>query len=229
MYEKLKVGRYIRIPNVPITPHKTVVGLTNFIRLSPSHLLLEESDKVKTAISVKLPGQLAPSDDIRKIRVSDVSVGAPAGSKAHRVFRFLHYIPGEVTCCKIQGADVLTGPMSGCPLTRFTWGGAVYAGHVGTDGDSPANTAQAKATWNNFANANQNIQMAGFNPYRGWPGAFPTALPNVSEAVRIYGVITPTDFYSVVCYQQTSDKDLFRIAGVKRIPNLPLPQLLNIT
>ncbi len=63
-------------------------------------------------------------------------------------FTFLKYCAGEVTTCALAGG-VLTGPMSGCYLFRYTGpNGKPSVAHVGTDvtPESPG-TIRAKAIW----------------------------------------------------------------------------------
>ena len=145
MIEKLIVGRFIVLQVPPIGVTAPLAGVAGFLVQPAIFLTLEESQKVRGVG-----------------KVSDVAQGV--GAKAHRNFRFLYWLPGSVSCCRMMGADVMTGPMSGCTLTRFTRGGWTYAGHLGTDTDSVANTTAAKNAWNNFANANPGDVLGGFNP-----------------------------------------------------------------
>jgi hypothetical protein len=71
----------------------------------------------------------------------------PAGTAWQ--FTFLKYCAGEVTVCALAGG-VLTGPMSGCYLFRYTGAsGKPSVAHVGTDNtpDDPG-TIRAKEIWN---------------------------------------------------------------------------------
>ncbi len=66
-------------------------------------------------------------------------------------FAFLKYFGGAVTVAPIAGG-VLTGPMSGCYLFKYTEGGQQHLAHVGTanseDSDASIN---AKSAWRTFA------------------------------------------------------------------------------
>ena len=62
-------------------------------------------------------------------------------------FTFLKYWAGEVTTSALAGG-VLTGPMSGCYLFRYTHAGRPSVAHVGTDTTpDSAGTVRAKAVW----------------------------------------------------------------------------------
>ena len=94
------------------------------------------------------PGALAPKPG--QTTMANLQVGPdprnPAGTAWQ--FAFLKYCAGEVTTCALAGG-VLTGPMSGCYLFRYSSGGGNSVAHVGTDNTptSPG-TIRAKAIWN---------------------------------------------------------------------------------
>src|SRR5437016_5586767 len=46
-------------------------------------------------------------------------VRAGTGLKAHRNFKWLPWLPGAISEVALVGADVLTGPMSGCWLVTY--------------------------------------------------------------------------------------------------------------
>ena len=81
--------------------------------------------------------------------------GAPAVANYHRTganwnFTFLNYCPGDVTVAPV-GGGVLTGPLSGCYVFRYTEGGVPKVAHVGTaDAQSDARSIKAKADWMQF-------------------------------------------------------------------------------
>ena len=98
-------------------------------------------------------------------RVSGFNAGA--SSDAHRNFLWLPYIPGFVSETEQINLPVVTGPLSGCPTTRYLRGGAYYVGHPGTV-DDPANaqTIAAKGFWNGYAATLGAHQRTGCNVAR---------------------------------------------------------------
>lgn len=160
-------------------------------------------------------------------RVSTTSVGAHA--KERRNFIWLPWRKGLVSEVRPNGCDVLTGPMSGCMILRYTKNGEQYTGHVGTDSLSPENTAQAKAAWNNFAATAPAGSATGFNPSEYWTGHAP-ALTKLAFGFKIFALVTGTgDFYSVFTWA-LRDKNKpgvmgtqVQVAAVRREPNT-LPQ-----
>jgi len=79
----------------------------------------------------------------------------PAPASYHRTgaswnFTFLNYCPGDVTVAPV-GAGVLTGPLSGCYVFRYTEGGVSKVAHVGTaDTQADARSIKAKNDWMQF-------------------------------------------------------------------------------
>jgi hypothetical protein len=74
------------------------------------------------------------------------TVQAGVGPKAHRNFKWLPWLPGAISEVALIGADVLTGPMSGCWLVTYRKpNGVPHAGHLGTDIASPVRTAAVNA------------------------------------------------------------------------------------
>lgn len=157
--------------------------------------------------------------------------------KIHRTFQWLTYVPGEVSFCQLvpgaQGFDVLTGPMSGCYVTAFKRGETVYVAHVGTDiALGPEKNEAIKESWNVFARNNPDDVIKGFNPVTAWTGPFPKSDPkNEDPRPTIWGLVTatvPYDLYSIVLYQQKSDRMLVRIAGIEKVPSASKNQLENL-
>jgi hypothetical protein len=65
-------------------------------------------------------------------------------------FTFLKYVPGAVTIAPLPG-PVMTGPMSGCLLCKYTHNGRQHLAHIGT-GDTPQSpeTIAVKTAWRAF-------------------------------------------------------------------------------
>lgn len=79
-------------------------------------------------------------------------------------FRFLWYVPGHVTDCGLTD-PVLTGPMTGCYLFRFTQAGQTRVAHVGTNlTPTDAKSLEAKAYWAKFLMGGGASNVVGANP-----------------------------------------------------------------
>jgi hypothetical protein len=60
-------------------------------------------------------------------------------------------------------------------------------------------------------------QFSGFNPLRGWVGAYPPARPG-EAAVKIFALVTNTgSFHTIVCYPQLAAGNTVRVAGIQQI------------
>lgn len=97
---------------------------------------------------------------------------------------------------------MITGPMSGCIVTRYTRGGAVYVGHLGTDIANPAADRLVKTTWNAFARQPAS-SVTGFNPLDGWPtDDYPKPKLSKNEGkIEIFALVTSTGaFYTFACW-----------------------------
>jgi hypothetical protein len=72
---------------------------------------------------------------------------APAPGAAPWMFAFLRYVAGAVTTCTLAG-PVMTGPMSGCYLCRYTQNGQQRLAHIGTaHSETSEDTVAVKAAW----------------------------------------------------------------------------------
>lgn len=88
--------------------------------------------------AVYLGHPVAPSG---KIQVQPAA-GAPPWN-----FAFLKYMTGTVTTTRLVGG-VMTGPMSGCYLCKYTQAGTPKLAHIGTAHQSDTeDSIQAKAAW----------------------------------------------------------------------------------
>lgn len=95
-------------------------------------------------------------------------------------FDFLVYAPGFVTTASLAN-PVLTGPMSGCCLCKYTEAGQQYIAHVGTE-DIPtsAGTIRTKQGWANYV---EGIEYGVSNVSGDYPAAyFPDTYVNSIEA-----------------------------------------------
>lgn len=225
MYKKLITGRVIDFsrpywPGVPPAP--TIPA--QFVKQPKQFLNIQESAKVRS-----------PSSNTKRT-TSQVVAGQHA-NKAHRTFGWLTWLPGSISYVNMAGFDVLTGPMSGCDLVMFRQGGKVFAAHLGTDVGATAANAAVKACWNNFAQANPNDVIGGFNPFIDVNYWIPPRKGDDAIGPPIYyGVYTTNHtFYTLVLYpQKTSATNsaphptLRRIAGIRKIPSKSVAQLQNL-
>ena len=80
-------------------------------------------------------------------------------------FRFLKYWPGAITRCPLGPHGVLTGPMSGCILSRFNNNGVPSVAHVGTDQAADnANTIAVKIDWTAYMASKPGGNFVGRKP-----------------------------------------------------------------
>jgi hypothetical protein len=139
-------------------------------------------------------------------RISDFKAGA--SGDAHRNFLWLPYIPGVVSEILQGNLPVLTGPLSGCPVTRYLRGGQYYVGHVGTaDDPNSQQTTDAKKHWNKFAKKLAAHARAGCNVFRDLQAG--NQIANVAPshagdgALKFWAIVMPNgDFYGMGAYSQ---------------------------
>lgn len=202
---KLIVGRCIQI----ITPAQTNLGAAahGFQRLNATMLHINES---KIASRIFGP------------RTSTVGGGHIA--KAHRNYQWLEWRPGFVSEVVEAGIDVLTGPMSGCWITRYMRLGVQCVGHVGTEHSATStNSIAAKNAWNVFRPGAVGA-VTGFNPFNDWQGAYPAMNHGTDGAPKIFALVTAGGmFYSIFTYPLLAAPTTVRIAGIQQIAStLPL-------
>lgn len=154
-------------------------------------------------------------------------------AKAHRNYQWLEWVKGMVSEVPQNGVDVLTGPMTGCFITRYTRNGVTCVGHVGTSNNSAdQDSIDAKAAWNGLV-AVGGTNATGFNPFRDWMGALPPPLAG-EGAPKFFGLVTAAGtFHNIFTYQlqgaynplgQATLPTTIRIAGIQQSPNsLPNP------
>jgi hypothetical protein len=213
---KLLVGRYLQLTTAPTRPLKGVAPIFDPVVCPP--LTIQESTKSAVPLGGQ-PGQ----------RASAVVPGRnPNPAKIHRNFKWLPYYEGDIATT-VADLDILTGPMSGCPLVRFTQGGQVMVGHIGTVVGNAAVNAAVRALWNGFALANPASILGGFNPFDPAIPAPPPGHGIIDSVCRIWGLITmPGVFYSVQVYQQRDQANYYRVAAVHQVPSMTLAQLQNL-
>jgi hypothetical protein len=139
-----------------------------------------------------------------KDRISSLKAGA--SGDGHRNFVWLPYIPGYVSEVEQTNLPIITGPLSGCPTTRYSRGGKTYVGHPGTeDHHDSANSQAARAYWNSFA---LSTYVRGVNVLRdlqrlNFPGM---ATPHAGDgAIKFWAIVMPNgDFYGMAAFSQAN-------------------------
>lgn len=153
MFEKLVVGRYFEMPQFDNTLGMDAVG-------GPAHFVTAPGRNYQIEVS-------EGSGFLNRTRTSGVIAGQNINAaKAHRNFRWLHWQKGKVTYLPLAGADILTGPMSGCWIVIFNMAGLPYVGHIGTADPGSAQTLQVKAAWAAAFAAGTVQPIAAFQPNR---------------------------------------------------------------
>jgi hypothetical protein len=115
-----------------------------------------------------LPGQTIPATG------KPVFLGHPGGpTGAIHVqpanppwsFLFLKFIAGAVTTCPLAGS-VMTGPMSGCYLCKYTRGGQQHLAHIGTYNNADSKESIAvKEAWRTFVARPDVSAVSGGSPF----------------------------------------------------------------
>lgn len=149
-------------------------------------------------------------------RQSDIREGAHP-TKEHRNFKWLPYSPGNITHTKLD-QDVLTGPMSGCPLAIYTRSGEVQVAHIGTTENLDA-TKQVKALWQAQVDSATIGPEGGFDPFNKlFDQKTPKGKPGAEERLEVWGLVT-TDrkAFAIEAWQQRGDQHKFRIGRVQDI------------
>jgi len=209
---KLLVGRFLQITTAPTRPMRGVPPIFDIVVCPP--LTIQES----TRFAGPLGGHFGQ-------KASAVVPGAnPNPGKIHRNLKWLPYYEGDISATT-QTCDVLTGPMSGCPLVRYLHAGQIHVGHIGTVLGQVAVNAAVTGLWNAFALANPGSVLGGFNPFGAGVPLPPAAIGQDSVA-RIWGLITTAGgFFSVQVYQQLNQANYYRVAAVHAVPSMTLAQL----
>lgn len=202
--DKFAVGRIFAIPDAnPLIAHATPTTPNGF----------------QTVIDP--PGHLGHSQGKfgHKDRVSDFKTGN--SGDAHRNFLWLPYIPGFVSEIEQTGnLPVMTGPLSGCPVTRYLRQGKVYVGHVGTSNNATdQQTIDAKRYWNAFVQTVPVHSRSGCNVLRDLTSMGQlnhlAAMGAGDGAIKFWAIVLPNgDFYGMAAYSQFNDQNKKRPIAV---------------
>lgn len=133
-------------------------------------------------------------------------------------YSWLVYAHGHTTRLLV-GGDVLTGPMSGCLITKWTDQGRRYVGHVGTVVDSLTINQKVKSTFS--AAMPQNT--TGFNPANAWDfGEISQKMTKfkTAPAAHIMALVTSgNQFYSILMFNLTGGQpNEWCVGGIKLVP-----------
>lgn len=118
---------------------------------------------------------------------------------------WLPYFGGSVTALRLRDAPILTGKMSGCPLSIFTYDGQPHLGHVGTvddnEDDAVNKNKAVKQAWQSAVASGKIRPVRAWNPAgdvdtTGFVG--PTA-PQIFGAADQHG-----KGYSLICTEAQS-------------------------
>lgn len=137
-------------------------------------------------------------------------------------YNWCDFATGRTARKPIAGQDILTGPMSGCYITRYAAGGTNYVGHVGTVG-VPSVDALVKRK---FAAA-MPTTATGFNPFKAWHADMAAVSQRHAKAMLFCALVTTTgDFYAIAMMPQGgSAHNEWVCGGAKKVPPLSYASL----
>jgi len=189
------------------------------INIVPPDGILADSQKVPTpmvfqgttgdvAVRSAMDATLAPN--------YFATVGLAPGAPIR--YKWCDYQPGRTARIAINKTNVLTGPMSGCKIVRWTAGNTTYVGHVGTiHGMANVNTLVKGAIQPNFDAAS-----TGFDPAAAWADQELTGNlggPLEIGAMEVFAFVTARGkFFTTVFYTLGRSPDLKWCAGSREVP-----------
>ncbi len=144
-------------------------------------------------------------------------------------YTFLKYVPGAVTIAPIT-TPVLTGPMTGCYLCKYTKNGIPTLAHIGTYNTTGSDESiAAKTAWVNFVTALGANGVSGASPADNYTFAEIQAASLGNSAGVIAGYFLPSgEAYSVLLMPAPVNKAplnfstaMFQVAGVKLMTMQP--------
>ena len=137
-------------------------------------------------------------------------------------YQWCDFTAGRTARKVIAGQDTLTGPMSGCYITRYLSGGTNYVGHVGTVG-VPKIDALVKSK---FAAAMPNT-ATGFNPFKAWHDDMVALSAKHAKALQFIALVTTTgDFYAIAMMPEVGNATpVWVCGGAKKVPPLSYASL----
>lgn len=149
-----------------------------------------------------------------------VRIGAPW------VFYYLKYVPGAVTVAPLQGRPVMTGPLSGCYIFRYTQNGSKLA-HVGTSHNATdPGTLAAKTAWGGVMADRAVNNVTGSSPFHCFTALdLSNAMIKGGEVPIIVGYYTDAASYAMLFSkvptanlpQSYRGRALLRVSSVKQM------------
>jgi hypothetical protein len=136
------------------------------------------------------------------------------------------YITGQTAQKQVAGHDILTGPMSGCIIARYTVAGVTYVGHVGTMGTPTVDTL-VKRTFGMAMPPN----TTGFNPSAAWGDRAPLSIKHGRVPTCFALVTTTGEFYTIIMMPEHTSTTEWVCGGAKKVPAVhygPLRQQLGL-
>jgi len=146
---------------------------------------------------------------------------------------WLAYKHGHTTRIE-RTADILTGPMSGCWIVRWTENdGTKWVGHIGTVESSVAVSQAAKTGFRNAMAGFQKVR--GYNPANAWSPADIAVqmtkllgVPTHPPSPQIISLVTQGgNFYSIMMFR-LGYGDEYVVGGIKRVPGTSRQQLTDL-
>lgn len=208
LIEKFIVGQCIKFKDQNLLLQNRVVGPGTF-RADPHVLLSIGLSKDK--------GQGA----------GQTSKIGPLGDTQDRNFQWLSYSPGYLSYVSLNAYDVLTGPMSGCPIVLYKEGAHTYVGHVGTVVGYDDENQSLYDAWYAKIKTPGVTFVSSFNPLRH---SQPQNLTNqhhwadISLAPSIFALVTKNthELYTIITFpvmdpQTKQGTGALRIAAVERM------------
>lgn len=131
---------------------------------------------------------------------------------------WLPYAPGKISWEELTGRDVLSGSFSGCWMVVYNWFGMTRVGHIGTVAPADAATANVHREWDAFRHDHPAWVLRAFKPYSPNRDQNPAPAGKTDNALPTWlGLVTAQrECYSIFCYPQTKNPDLYRIVEVRR-------------
>jgi hypothetical protein len=140
-------------------------------------------------------------------------------------FTFLKYVPGYVTVAPLNG-NLLTGPMSGCYIFKYTEGVSTMVAHVGTANHETSElSVDAKNAWTAFAARPEVSEIIGGKPDDYFkPGEIAAAMPQGSQILpQTCCYYDGMSFFSILLVPQPRNlgASALKVAGVKQMTMQP--------
>jgi hypothetical protein len=131
------------------------------------------------------------------------------------------FTTGRTARKPLAGRDILTGPMSGCFITRYTSAGTNYVGHVGTVGVPAVDTLVKR-----IFGATMPQNATGFNPFQAWQVDMADVSRRHGKAIQFIALVTTGgDFYAIAMMPDSKSPGEWVCGGAKKVPGLSYAQL----